>query len=329
MYVGIGKILAEWIHNKHAPHDMDVTGINMNRFHKYQSNLEYRKLRTGEALGNTYKLHYPDHMPKTCRGAKVSPIHARLQHANAYFRDVSGWESPAWYAPPGVNPLEYVEKESFGRENWFPYWKSEHTACREAVALFDMSFMSKFLVQGVDAGAFLNRLSTANVDGISGTITYTQWLNEQGYMEADLTVSKLQEDEFLVVATDTMHNHVLSHMQRRLSTDQHVAFVTNVTGRYAQINLQGPRSCELLQSLTSHDLSSIEFRHVAEIDIGLARLLCTRITYVGELGYELFIPVEQALHVYDRIVEKGKDYGLCHAGLRALGSLRMVSFCAL
>lgn len=264
-------------------------------------------------------------MPKTCRGAKVSAIHARLQDANAYFRDVSGWESPAWYAPAGVKP--HVEKESFGRENWFPYWKAEHTACREAVALFDMSFMSKFLVQGLDAGAFLNRLSTANVDRESGTITYTQWLNEQGYMEADLTVTKLQEDEFLVVATDNMHRHVLSHMQKRLSTDPH-AFVTDVTGRYAQINLQGPRSRDLLQSLTSHDLSSMEFRHVAEIDIGLARLLCTRITYVGELGYELFIPVEQALHVYDRIVQKGEGYGLCHAGLRALGSLRMVRFAA-
>jgi 4-methylaminobutanoate oxidase (formaldehyde-forming) len=323
LFAGIGKILAQWIREKHAPHDVDVTGININRFHRYQSNLEYRTLRTGEALGNTYKLHYPDHMPKTCRGAKKSAIHARLQDANAYFRDVSGWESPAWYAPAGVEPR--IEKESFGRENWFPYWESEHKACREAVALFDMSFMSKFLVQGVDAGAFLNRLSTAHVDGESGTITYTQWLNEQGYMEADLTVTKLQEDEFLVVATDTMHNHVHSHMQKRLSTDQH-AFVTDVTSRYAQINLQGPMSRDLLQSLTCHDLSNFPFRHVSEIDIGLARLLCTRITYVGELGYELFIPVEQALHVYDRIVEKGQDYGLCHAGLRALGSLRLVRF---
>lgn len=318
---GIGKILAEWIHKGHAPNDVDVTGINIDRFHKYQSNLEYRTQRTGEALGNTYKVHYPNHMPKTCRGAKQSPFHERLRDANAYFRDVSGWESPAWYAPAGIEPI--VEKESFGRENWFPYWEAEHLACRESVVLFDMSFMSKFLVQGRKAGKFLNRLSTANVDGECGMITYTQWLNEQGFMEADLTVTKIRDDEFLVVATDTMHNHVHSHMMKRLSTDEH-AFVTDVTGRYAQINLQGPKSRELLQSLTSCDLGDFPFRQASEIDIGLARVLCIRITYVGELGYELFIPVEQALHVYDRILSKGEEYGLCHAGLSALGSLRMV-----
>jgi len=323
---GIGKILAEWIHKGHAPTNVDVTGINIDRFHKYQNNLEYRTQRTGEALGNTYKLHYPDHMPKTSRGAKQSALNERLCDANAYFRDVNGWESPAWYAPAGVEPI--VEKESFDRENWFPYWKAEHLACRESVVLFDMSFMSKYLVQGKDAGAFLNRLSTANVDGDCGKITYTQWLNEQGFMEADLTVTKLQDDEFLVVATDTMHNHVHAHMLKRLSTDEH-AFVTDVTGRYAQINLQGPRSRDLLQSLTSHDLDNFPFRQAAEIDIGLARLLCIRITYVGEMGYELFIPVEQALHVYDRIVAKGQEHGLRHAGLRALGSLRMVSCSAI
>lgn len=319
---GIGKILADWIHKGCAPNEVDVTGINIDRFHKYQNNLEYRTQRTGEALGNTYKLHYPDHMPKTCRGARQSPFHERLRDANAYFRDVSGWEAPAWYAPSGVEPI--VEKESFGRENWFPYWEKEHLACRESVALFDMSFMSKFLVQGKDAGQFLNRLSTALVDDECGKITYTQWLNEQGFMEADLTVTKLQDDEFLVVATDTMHNHVHSHMLKRLSTDDH-AFVTDMTGRYAQINLQGTKSRDLLQSLTSFDLHTFPFRQAAEIDIGLARLLCIRITYVGKLGYELFIPVEQALYVYDRIVAKGVEYGLRHAGLRALGSLRMVS----
>jgi 4-methylaminobutanoate oxidase (formaldehyde-forming) len=318
---GIGKILAQWIRDGHAPNDVDVTGINIDRFHKYHSNLEYRMCRTPEALGNTYKVHYPDHMPQTARGVKQSAVHERLRdNANAFFRDVSGWESPAWYAPANTDAV--VEKESFGRENWFPFWAAEHNACRNDVALFDMSFMSKFLVQGTDAGSFLNRLSTANVDGDVGKITYTQWLNEEGYMEADLTVSKLDRDQFFVVATDTMHNHVQSHMMRRLSTHEH-AFVTDVTGRYAQINLQGPRSRDLLQSLTPTDMLNFEFRQFAEIEIGLARLFCTRITYVGELGYELFIPVEQALHVYDRIVRTGVDFGLRHAGLRALGSLRL------
>lgn len=320
---GIGKILAQWIRDGHAPSNVDVTSMNITRFHKYQSNEAFRSARTPEALGNTYRVHYPDHQPATARGAKRSPLHDRLQ-GHAFFRDVSGWESPAWYAPAGVPPV--VERESFGREHWFPYWETEHHACRNDVALFDMSFMSKFLVQGRDAGSFLNRLSTANVDGDAGKITYTQWLNEQGFMEADLTITKLDDvsDQYLVVATDTMHNHVLHHMMKRLSPNVN-AFVTDVTGRYAQINLQGPRSRDLLETLTSFAVSGLDFRQAAEIDIGLARLLCVRITYVGELGYELFVPVEQAVHVYDQIVKAGTKFNLRHAGLKALGSLRMVS----
>lgn len=318
---GIGKIVAQWIRDGHAPSKVDVTGIHVNRFHRYQCHEEYRSKRVEEALGNTYKVHYPDHQPETCRGAKQSVLHDRLRDANAYFRNVSGWESPAWFAPVGVLPV--VEQESFGRENWFPFWRDEHLACRKDVALFDMTFMSKFLVQGVDAGSFLNRLSTANVDGPCGKITYTQWLNEKGFLEADLTVTKLDDDQFMVFATDTMHNQVHSHMMRRLNRNIH-AFVTDVTGKYVQINLQGPKSRELLQSLTPHDMTDFPFRRAADIEIGLARVLCTRITYVGELGYELFVPVEQAVQVYTSIMKKAKDYSLRHAGLRALGSLRMV-----
>lgn len=325
---GIGKTLAQWIKNDGiSPIDTDTTGIHVNRFQKYQANQKYREDRVTEALGNTYRLLYPDHQPHTSRGAKKSVLHDRLVKQNAYFKDVSGWESPSWYAPKGVAPI--IESESFGREHWFPYWEAEHKACRENVALFDMSFMSKFLVQGYDAGKFLNWLSTANVDGDCNLITYTQWLNELGYLEADLTVTKLADDQFLVVATDTMHNHVLSHMTRRLSRDWH-ATVTDVTARYAQINLQGPRSRELLQRLTKTDMAThFDFRTAKDIDIGIARALCMRITYVGELGYELFVPAEQAAYVYDRILEEGEDFGLKHAGLKALGSLRMVGYCVI
>jgi 4-methylaminobutanoate oxidase (formaldehyde-forming) len=320
---GIGNILSRWIHRGGlAPNDVDCTGINMHRFHRHQSNPEYRTSRVQEALGNTYRVHYPDHQPKTCRDTKRSPLHDRLRATNAHFRDVSGWESPAWYAPPGADPT--VKRESFDREPWFRYWQAEHLSCRNNVALFDMSFMSKFLVQGLGAGAFLNRLSTANVDKDSGRITYTQWLNEEGYMEADLTISKLDEGQFLVIATDTMHNHVLHHMLRRLPGD---VFISDVSGRYAQINLQGPSSRELLQTITSVDMSNFEFRQVQEIDIGIARAICARITYVGELGYELFVPVEQSTQTYDRIVQAGTQFGLQHAGLKALGSLRLVRFC--
>ena len=320
---GIGKTLAQWIKNNGiSPIDVDTTGININRFHKYQANRKYREERVTESLGNTYRLLYPDHQPHTCRGAKKSILHDRLVAQNAYFKNVSGWESPNWYAPQGVKPE--VDVESFGRAPWFSYWAAEHKACREGVALFDMSFMSKFLVQGYDAGKFLNWLSTANVDAESNMITYTQWLNEFGFLEADLTVTKLSDDQFLVVATDTMHHHVLAHMTRRLCRDWH-ATVTDVTARYAQLNVQGPRSRELIQRLTSttKNMDEFDFRSAQEIEIGIARALCIRITYVGELGYELFIPAEQATYVYDRLVEEGQDFDLTHAGLKALGSLRM------
>jgi len=140
---GIGNVLAEWIDNGTTPKHADVTGINVNRFHRNQSNPLYRAKRVGESLGNTYKLHYPNHSNHTCRGVKRSPFHDRLKQRNAFFRDVSGWESPSWYAPNGLAPI--VDKEGFGRESWFAYWKAEHEACRQDVTIFDMSFMAKLL----------------------------------------------------------------------------------------------------------------------------------------------------------------------------------------
>jgi glycine cleavage system aminomethyltransferase T/glycine/D-amino acid oxidase-like deaminating enzyme len=316
---GLGRMLAHWIITGNP--DMDVTGMNIDRLHPYQRTPEYRKTRTVESLGMVYKCHYPTKSPETARGAKRSPLHDRLAQAGAYFKDVSGWESPDWYAPSGVAPK--VDQLSFGRMNWFPYWEAEHRACREGVILMDMSFMSKFMVQGREAGAALDLISANSVNGESGQITYTQWLNSEGKLEADLTVTKLTEEKFLVVVTDTMHRHAETWMRRHME-DKH-AFVTDVTSAFAQINIQGPRSRELLQTLTSVDLSNeaFPFRCAKEIDIGFAQLLCIRITYLGELGYELYVPSEQAVHVYDRLVEAGKPFNLKHAGLKALASLRM------
>lgn len=317
---GIGRLLAHWI--VHGTPDMDVTAVNIDRLHRYQANPEYRRERTIESLGLVYKCHYPTMTPQTARGVKKSAVHDRLAAAGAYFRDVSGWEGADWYAPPGHEPK--VEKLSWGRENWFPWWEAEHRAAREGVILMDMSFMSKFLVQGRDAGRVLNRISANDIDGRPGTITYTQWLNEQGLLEADLTVTKHGEARFLVVVTDTMHRHAETWMRRHILGEAH-AFVTDVTSGYCQLNVQGPKSRELLQSLTAADLSNaaFPFRTAREIDIGAARALCIRITYVGELGYELYIPSEQAAHVYDRLIEAGRGFGLRHAGLKALASLRL------
>ncbi len=318
---GLGRVLAHWIVN--GTPDVDVTGFNIDRLHTYQANPEYRRQRTVESLGLVYKCHYPNYALQTARGARRSPFHERLAGAGAYFREVSGWESPDWFGEPGVTPQQ--GPLSFGREQWFPRWEAEHRAAREAVVAMDMSFMGKFLVQGRDAGRVLNHLSANDVDGDAGTITYTQWLNASGLLEADLTVTKLAADRFFVVVTDTMVRHVETWMRRHIEDMDAHAFVTDVTSGYGQLNVQGPHSRDLLQRITSEDMSNaaFPFRAAREIDIGFARALCVRITYLGELGYELYVPSEQAVHVYDRVVAAGADLGLVHAGLKALGSLRM------
>jgi 4-methylaminobutanoate oxidase (formaldehyde-forming) len=317
---GIGRLLAHWI--MHGRPDVDVTAINADRFHPFQSTPEYRRQRGHESLGRVYQCHYPDRSPETARGAKRSPFHDRLAAQGAYFRDVSGWESPAWYAPPGEEPK--IENLSWGRQNWFDWWAAEHAACREGVILMDMSFMGKFRVQGRDAAAFLEHLSANRVAARDGLITYTQWLNADGRLEADLTVIRFDEDDLMVVTSDTAHRHTEAWMRRNLDPERFVT-ITDVTSGYGQLNVQGPRAREFLQSLTAADLSNeaFPFRAVRTIDIGLARVICVRITYLGELGYELYIPAEQAVHVYDTLVAAGERFGLRHAGLRALSSLRM------
>ncbi|MCX5747024.1 MAG: FAD-dependent oxidoreductase [Proteobacteria bacterium] len=316
---GMGRVLAHWIVN--GKPDVDITGFNIDRLHTYQATPEYRRTRTVESLGMVYQCHYPTRSMLTARGAKRSPFHERLVEQRAFFRDVSGLEGADWYRPSG-EPA-YEETLSWGRQRWFPWWAAEHRAAREGVIAMDMSFMSKFLVEGRDAGRVLDHLSANSVNGAAGQITYTQWLDDAGKLQADLTVAKLDDDRFWVVASDTAHRHVQTWMKRHM--EPHHAFVSDQTSGYAQLNLQGPRSRELLALLTSVDVSNdaFPFRAAREIDIGFAKVLCIRITYLGELGYELYIPTEQAMHVYERIVAAGAGVGLVHAGLKALASLRM------
>ncbi len=317
---GLGRVLAHWIISGRP--DVDVTGFDIDRLHPYQCNPEYRRTRTVESLGMVYQCHYPTRSMQSARGARQSPFCDRLAARGAYFRDVSGWEGADWYAPAGT--LADAGQLSWGRQHWFPWWEAEHRAAREGVILMDMSFMAKFLVQGRDAGRVLNYISANEVNGPAGVITYTQWLNEGGTLEADLTVTKLDDERYWVVASDTAHRHVETWLRRHIPDDAY-AFVTDVTSGFAQLNVQGPRSRDLLRAVTSADMSNeaFSFRAAREIDIGFARALCIRITYLGELGYELYIPAEQATHVYDRLVEAGEPIGLRHAGLKALASLRM------
>jgi heterotetrameric sarcosine oxidase gamma subunit len=316
---GIGRVVAHWIAS--GSPDIDVTGINIDRLHPYQANPRYRATRTVESLGLVYACHYPNRVMQTARGARLSPLHDRLAGQRACFRDVSGWEGADWYAPEGAEPDP--GEPSWDRPPWFGHWAAEHHATRDAVIVMDMSFMAKFLVQGRDAGRLLDWISANHVNAEPGFITYTQWLNGGGTLEADLTVTKLDDDQFWVVASDTAHRHVHTWMRRQFG-DAH-AFVTDVTSGYAQINVQGPAARDLLSAVTTADLSNeaFPFRAASHIDIGFARALCIRITYLGELGYELHVPAEQAVHVYDQLVQAGPAFGLRHAGLRALGSLRL------
>lgn len=316
---GLGRAMAEWIVTGHP--QVDITGFDIARTQPSQTTPEYRRTRTVESLGMVYQCHYPYRAMQTARGAKRSPLHDRLAAEGAWFTEVSGWESPAWYAGRGATPDP--GPLTWGRPDWWEHWKAEHDATRSAVALTDMSFMATFRVQGRDAGLLLDELSANAVDGRPGTITYTQWLDERAHLQADLTVTKLDEGDFMVVATDTAHRHVEWWMRRHLA--DHHAFVTDVTSAVAQINVQGPRSRELLERVTTTDLSNdaFPFRAARRIDIGFAQALCVRITYVGELGYELYVPVEQAVHVHELLTAAGADLGLRHAGLRALGSLRL------
>ncbi len=323
---GIGRVLAHWIVSGRP--DVDITGMNIDRLHAYQANPQYRATRTVESLGMVYATHYPGRSMRTARGAKLSPVHHRLAAQHAFFRDVSGWEGADWYAPEGSIPPGEAPSAgalSWGRQDWYASWEAEHRACRDGVILIDMSFMAKFAVQGRDAGRELDRLSANHVDSAPGMITYTQWLNDDGKLEADLTVTKLADDEFYVVASDTAHRHALTWLRRQFDASGAHAFATDVTSAYAQLNVQGPQSRALLAAVTSSDVSdeAFGFRTARYIDIGFAQALCIRITYLGELGYELHIPAEQAVGVYDRLVEAGRGFGLRHAGLKALSSLRM------
>ncbi len=314
---GMGRVVAQWLVDGRP--DVDVTAFDIDRMHDYQLNPRYRAERTVETLGLVYAAHVPGRQMATARGIRRSPLHDRLAAAGASFRDVSGWEGADWYGPAelAAAPL------TWGRPAWFTRWADEHHAIRTGVGVMDMAFMTKVLVTGPDAGRLLDRVSANAVDGPCGRITYTQWLNDAGRIEADLTVTKLADDRFLVVASDTARGHVLAWLRRHVGELQ--ASITDVTSGLAQVNVHGPRSRELLQRLTSADLGdeAFAYRTAREIDLGYARPLAVRINYVGELGFELYLPTEQAVMAYEHIREAGTDLGLRHAGLRALGSLRL------
>jgi glycine cleavage system aminomethyltransferase T/glycine/D-amino acid oxidase-like deaminating enzyme len=314
---GAGKVVADWVLDGHP--GMDLADVDVRRFAPFQRNRSYLHARTVESLGLLYAMHWPFRQYETARGARRSILHDRLAARGACFGEVAGWERANWFAIEGQAPLDTY---SYERQNWFEASRQEHCAVRSAVGLFDQSSFAKFLICGREALAVLNRISTAEIDIPPGRIVYTQWLNERGGIEADLTITRLAQSEFLVVTaatTQTRDRHVL----RRAAADR-ACTVVDVTSAYAVLGLMGPRARELLGRLTPDDVADgFAYRESREIELGFARVRATRVTYVGELGWELYIPTEFAPDVFDRIIEAGVGFGLRLAGYHAMNSLRL------
>jgi 4-methylaminobutanoate oxidase (formaldehyde-forming) len=315
---GAGKALSEWIAGGEPP--MDLWDIDIRRIAPFQTNPRYLRDRTEEMVGVLYAIHWPFWQPRTARGIRTSVLHDRLAARGACFGVVMGWERANWFARPGMEP---VYRYSYGRQNWFPCAADEHRAVREAVGLFDQSSFAKLRLEGPDAVDVLQRLCANDVDGPAGRIVYTQMLNDRGGIEADLTVTRLGPDAFLVVTAAAASTHNAHWIRRHLGDAR--AVLTDVTHAYAVISVMGPRSRALLARLTDTDLTNAGFPFGAsrEIWIASAPARATRITYVGELGWELYVETALAPGVYDAIVAAGGEFGLTHAGYHAMDSLRM------
>ena len=316
---GAGFVMAHWIAEGKAP--MDVWSVNLRRAHAWQDNDRYLHDRITEALGIGYQDHWPFRQWTTARGVKKSALHDRLAAMGACFGESAGWERPNWYANPGQIPAYAY---SWGRQNWFANNAAEHRAVRERVGIFEQSSFGKLFVQGRDSARVLNRISTADVDVPTGRCVYTQFLNTTGGIEADLTVTRLAHDRFLVVTAAFTLTHVEAWIRNHIPIDA-FCVVTDMTDAYSMLNVQGPGSRALLQSISDDDFSTDGFRygHAREVRIGYQTVLALRLSYVGELGWELYIPTAFALPVYDAIVAAGPAHGLSHCGYHTLNSLRI------
>lgn len=318
---GIGMTLAHWIVEGYCP--VDHTAFNVERFADGGHNTPaFRRARTPELLAKSFGAHFPNDTFKTGRGYKRSALYDRLKAAGAYFSESHGWELPDWFAP--TPDQAKIDAYSWGRQNWFDWHAEEHRAAREEVILMDMSSMAKFLVQGRDACGLLNRISCNEVDVAPGRVVYTAWTNETGGFEADLTVTRLEPDKFLVVVGENSHGHTETWMRRHVGPEEFVT-ITDITPGITQINVHGPKARALMQKVSAADLSNdaFPFMTARDIDVGYFNVLALRVTYVGELGWELHVPSLHAVQVYDLLVEAGAEFGIRNAGMQTLSSLRL------
>ncbi|MHB1931179.1 MAG: FAD-dependent oxidoreductase, partial [Acidimicrobiales bacterium] len=318
---GVGSVMARWVADGVAP--VDVTGMAVDRAAPFQATRRFRAERTVEQLGVLFGDDaWPSWKPRSARGIRRSALHDRWEAQGASWAESVGWEYPEWFAGAG-RPLP-ASRSDFSRQDWWPLVAQEHRAVREEVGILDLSLMAKLLVQGPAAAAVLDRLSTAAVAREVGRVVYTQWLDGGGGIVADLTVTRLAKERFLVVASDVIHRRLEPTIRRQARAGE-IVTVTDITSGVTLLSVQGPLSRPLLARVTDADLSDAAFPYMTArpIDVGYAPVTALRVTYVGELGWELHVPAEYAPSVHDALFGAGADLGLRPVGLAAMDGLRI------
>ncbi|HLH47526.1 MAG TPA: FAD-dependent oxidoreductase [Acidimicrobiales bacterium] len=318
---GAGGVLADWIVDGRAP--IELSEADPRRVMPHAANRRWVTARVRETLDLAYEIHWPYDQRRSARGLRRSPLHDRVAAAGAVFGEVAGWERADWYAT-GAGAGREAEPPTFGRPPWFEAVGEEHEAVREQVGLFDVSSFGKLLVVGSGAQRLLQRVSVADLDVAPGRIVYTQWCNRWGGIEADLTVTRLSGSEWLVLTAAGCVVRDADWLRRHVEPGEEVS-VVDISPSMAMLPVMGPSSRRLLQRLTDADLSTEAFPFGSSrmIDLGFVMVRATRITYVGELGWELLVPADMAVHVYDTLVSAGADLGMRPAGYRALDTLRL------
>lgn len=315
---GFGKALAEWVAGGGPPYDLWT--VDVRRFGPHHSNKKYLFERTREAMGRHYQLPYPKWELVTGRGMRRSPLHDRLDAARASWGCVMGWERPNWFAKEN----ESCDNDlTFGQPNWLANSGEEHLACREGVALFDLTSFAKFEIEGSDAESALQMLCSNNLAVPPGKIVYTGMLNQHGGFQTDCTVTRLTRDKYLAVCPAGQATYMAAWISRHLPSS---VSLRDVTAGYSVLALMGPKSRDVLQKITGTPLDNerFPFSTLQTIEVGLASgVRAMRITYVGELGWELHVPSEFALGVYEQLMEEGAELGLRNGGMYAVDSLRM------
>ena len=315
---GAGMALAQWMNDGVPP--FDLWDVDIRRAQPFQKNRRYLQARVSETLGLLYADHFPYRQMATARGIRRSPLHEHLKARGAVFGEVAGWERANWFATDGQTA---AYNYSWGRQNWFDNSRAEHMALREGVGLLDMTSFGKIRVEGRDALSFLQRLCANDMDVTPGRIVYTQMLNARGGIECDLTVTRLTETAFLLVVPGATLQRDLSWLRRHLGDA--FAVITDVTAGEAVLPLMGPKARDLLSAVSPADMSNDAhpFGTAREIEIGMTLARAHRITYVGELGWELYVPTDQAAHVFETLTEAGAQHGLKLCGLHAMDSCRI------